>query len=232
MSNSEFRPGGLWLKVLLSAFLAAGSVLGLGAQSLDWQTDLEAARQWAASSGRPLLLLADGGRREAPWDHFQKNVFTSDFPLDHLVRQLVPVRLTGKALDQFRIRGYPTVLLVRSDGTELARWEGRVKTSAVWTALADLLADPSLRPEALRPPVRLSAGQRRFVPLSDGWWEETDGPRRDLWTPAGQAGPLLLLRSQETGLLLALPPGGGQAFVQNNGLWLEAFWLTARPSDR
>jgi len=142
--------------ILAIATLTLVGVTGLFAvpavQSGVWTQDLEAAKVVAKEKGLPLLLNFTGSDWCGWCKLMDKNVFgkpewetyaadklmlvTLDFPRD---KSLVPeayVARNNELKKQFGVRGYPTYVLVDSDGeTEIGRLgAGRDKTAASFAA--------------------------------------------------------------------------------------------------
>lgn len=101
-----------------------------------WMTDFEAAKEKAAAEGKDLLVNFSG----SDWCYWCKRLEAEVFSVPLFVEQADPLFVfvlidfpqnksgQTKALqeqnrrlaDQFHIRGYPTVILMRSDGTSYA----------------------------------------------------------------------------------------------------------------
>jgi len=101
-----------------------------------WMTDFEAAKQKAAAEGKDLLVNFSG----SDWCYWCKRLDAEVFSSPVFVEQAAPMFVfvlidfpknksgQSKALqeqnqrlaDQFHIRGYPTVILMRPDGTSYA----------------------------------------------------------------------------------------------------------------
>ncbi len=118
--------------------LAMGMLLGATTSMADaeWLTDFEAAKAAAAEQGVPILVNFSG----SDWcgwcikldeEVLEKAEFTT-FAADNLVlfnadfprRTELPEALAAqneKLAEQYALRGFPTILLLDADGTELAR---------------------------------------------------------------------------------------------------------------
>ena len=128
--------------VLLLSVLAAGcsrkAEPTAGQQPTDslWMTDFNAAKQKAAAEGKDLLVNFSG----SDWCYWCKRLEAEVFSVPMFVEQAAsmfvfvlidfPKNKSGqpravqeqnrRLADQFHIRGYPTVMLMRSDGSPYA----------------------------------------------------------------------------------------------------------------
>jgi protein disulfide-isomerase len=101
-----------------------------------WMTDYTAALKLAEESERPLLLNFTGSDWCAPCMQLKKEVFTKgefkEFARENVVlveldfprRKALPQELAAQneaLLDQFRVQGFPTVILLDHQGNVRAR---------------------------------------------------------------------------------------------------------------
>ena len=123
---------GLMALILCTARLSASEVATEGAEVGKWTMDYAAAAKLAKEKNLPMLLnftgsdwcgwckIMDGNVYAKPeWSQFaakQLVLVTFDFPQD---KSIVPERFTAQnkeMKDKFGIRGYPTYILLDSDG--------------------------------------------------------------------------------------------------------------------
>jgi protein disulfide-isomerase len=113
----------------------------------EWTSDLAAAREAARATGRPILIDFTGSDW-CPWcirlhdEVFATPTFkrwasahavlvVADFPRDSEQPPALAERNDALAR-HFRIRGYPTVVAVSADGTELARGGYQTGGAEAW----------------------------------------------------------------------------------------------------
>lgn len=102
------------------------------ADGIDWRKDnnLDAAFAQAKASGRPLFFYW-GAAWCPPCNQVKATIFNRQEFIDKS-RHFVPVYLDGdspgaqKLGAQFKVRGYPTMILLKADGTEITRLPGEV----------------------------------------------------------------------------------------------------------
>lgn len=140
--------------ILSIAFLAAAATLS--ATSPQWRSDLAQAQQEATKSKKPVMLLFTGSEWCPYCILLEKEVFRTEafaawaekailLKLDYPVRkERTPEKLAAnKALaelitlkDKHKIEGFPTVLWLSPEGTELARVVSYTKGTGPKTYLA------------------------------------------------------------------------------------------------
>jgi len=115
--------------------------------------DVEGAFAQARGSGRPVFLYW-GAVWCPPCNQVKSTIFTrSDFIEQS--RRFVPVYLDGdvpsaqKLGKRFRVSGYPTMILLRADGTELTRLAGAVEPAKYLQLLAHGLSGGQSAKQAL-----------------------------------------------------------------------------------
>lgn len=123
------------------ALLALALFAALPLQAADdlWTTDYKAALATAKAENRPILLEFTGSDWCPPCKRLAKNILSTDsfqgFAEDNLVLvkldfprnkpQTDEVRAQNQELKaEYKIRGYPTIVLLDSEGSELARKVG------------------------------------------------------------------------------------------------------------
>lgn len=102
------------------------------ANAIDWRKDnnLEAAFAAAKASNKPLFLYW-GAVWCPPCNQVKATIFNRQEFIDKS-RHFIPVYLDGdspgaqKYGSQFKVRGYPTMILIKPDGTEITRLPGEV----------------------------------------------------------------------------------------------------------
>ena len=129
------RIGGL-LAVVAAAIMAGACALQAGEGSPGWITDFEAAKKQATELKRPILADFSGSDWCGWCIRLDKEVFSQKafqayaatnlvlFLADFPARKPQPETLAAqnkKLAEQYRIEGYPTVLLLDASGKELAR---------------------------------------------------------------------------------------------------------------
>ena len=105
--------------------------------SVLWVTDFEAAKQKAAAEGKDLLIDFSGSDwcywcKKLDGEVFSKSVFIEeaakqfvfvmiDFPNDKSGQSEELQAQNKRLAEQFDIKGYPTVILAKADGTQYAQ---------------------------------------------------------------------------------------------------------------
>jgi thioredoxin-related protein len=115
------------------------AVWRLAAAEGDWLTDLPKAQAQAKSEKKMVLMDFNGSDWCAPCKALRKNVFSSPEFLEYAKKNLVLVdvdfpthkeqteelKQANKALSEtFGIDGYPTIVVLSSDGKELKKTSG------------------------------------------------------------------------------------------------------------
>ncbi len=124
-------------RLLLFAIVMATSTLFAGD---GWQADFKVALEHAAKENKPILLEFTGSTWCPPCKMMKKEVFSSSEFLDFAQKNLILVEVDfapgGKPAvaeyekqnlalaGKYQIEGFPTVLLLSSDGKEIARKVG------------------------------------------------------------------------------------------------------------
>lgn len=124
------------MKVFTSVFVLMMAVAVSGRAESLWGTDFEAAKEQAAERGVPILVDFTGSDWCGWCIRLKDEVFTQDafvtyakenfvlLELDFPMRKELPeaLREQNEALrERYRIRGFPTILLLDAEGEELAR---------------------------------------------------------------------------------------------------------------
>jgi len=127
------------MKKIALCLLACWAVWQVSAQEGPWLTDFSKAQAQAKSEKKMVLMDFNGSDWCPPCKALRKNVLNSqaflDFAKDNLVLvdvdfphakvQTEELKHANKALSsQFKIEGYPTVIVLSSDGKELKKMVG------------------------------------------------------------------------------------------------------------
>ena len=137
-----------WLAVALGVPPLPALAAALPGQ-VAWQAaasdgDVERAFQRARAERKPVLLYW-GASWCPPCNQLKATLFNRD-DFAALARGVVPVHVDGdrpgaqKLADRFGVRGYPTLVLLRADGTELTRLPGEADAPQVISLLQSGLA--------------------------------------------------------------------------------------------
>ncbi|MDB6124039.1 MAG: thioredoxin family protein [Pedosphaera sp.] len=133
------------MKKLLLSLLLCWVALQVGAAEADWLTDFSKAQSKAQADKKMILLEFTGSDWCPPCKALHKNVFTSDefvkFAKDNLVLVLVDFPQTKKQTEEqkkaneelakkFGAEGFPTVIVLSSEGTQLNKQVGYDNESA------------------------------------------------------------------------------------------------------
>lgn len=159
-------------------------------QSIAWREgDVDDAFAEAKETGKPVMLYW-GAKWCPPCNQLKSTVF-KDPGFIAETRQFVPVHLDGDTAgaqkwgERFGIRGYPTVIVLRADGSEIARLSGAtphladvLRVAAGRSAPIDALFD-----KAQKTPAALTAGEWQLLAAFD--WQ--NDPRHFADDPAGEA---------------------------------------------
>ncbi|MBE7436980.1 MAG: thioredoxin fold domain-containing protein [Spirochaetales bacterium] len=129
----------------------------------DWLGSLAEARDAARQSGKPVYLDI-----YAEWCGFCRKLFHEEYPrseFQEAIQHFVRVRLDGekhpRIMQEFGIRGFPTIVIFNSQGQEIERIQGYKPAAQIARILRDITrrsqgpADPV--PEGGPPPVGLQA---------------------------------------------------------------------------
>jgi protein disulfide-isomerase len=132
-----YQDGGVFVKLLLVCVLVLGCLTWSQAEEVGlWITDFEAAKAASAERGIPILVDFTGSDWCGWCIRLKKEVFSEDafityaranlvmLELDFPMRFKLPdaLREQNETLrERYRIRGFPTILLLDAEGKELAR---------------------------------------------------------------------------------------------------------------
>ena len=163
---------------------SGGDSAGLKSDDIDWfDGPLDAAFAAAAEAGKPIFLY--WGAEWCPPCHAISATVFRDPQFIERSRLFVPVYLDGDQPDaqaageKFRVRGYPTMIVFDSDGTELTRIPGGI----------DLQAYSSILDLTLSNATPVSDLVARVVAGTDG--VSADDCRRLAWYSWGQDSEIL-----------------------------------------
>lgn len=128
--------------VAVLATLAAVSVAA-GQQAIRWQTNLDAARQWAAQTNR-LLLLHFWSETCGPCARMEREVFSRPEVAAAMENNYVPVKINVRQFpmtaQQFGVNSWPTHLILTPQGQVLDRHVGYQTPSAYLARLNQVAA--------------------------------------------------------------------------------------------
>ena len=126
-------------KLLFSTILGLATMVAAMAAEGEWSTDLTAAKAKAKEAGKHVLIDFTGSDWCPPCKALHKNVFTTDEFSKYAKENLILVELdfpnkkpqsaelketNQKLAKQYKIEGYPTVILLDPSGKELMREVG------------------------------------------------------------------------------------------------------------
>ena len=123
---------GAALALVIVAWAAAVAYRGGGtkAELTGWEPGIEAGQEKAQELDRPMLLMFTADWCE-PCQRVKREILTQPEVQDVLMQQYVPVTVdmtnAGRSdtrLGQYGVQGYPTLIVVNTDGTQLARASG------------------------------------------------------------------------------------------------------------
>lgn len=129
----------LIMKKIAMCLLASWAVWQISAAEAEWLTDLSKAQAKAKAEKKMVLMDFNGSDWCPPCKALHKNVLTSqafvDFAKDNLVlvdvdfphhkQQTEELKKANQALsEKFSIEGFPTVVVLSSDGKELTKQVG------------------------------------------------------------------------------------------------------------
>lgn len=204
----------------------AGSAHASQASGIDWRKDnnVDAAFAQAKASNKPLFLYW-GAVWCPPCNQVKATIFNRQEFIEKS-RHFIPVYLDGdspgaqKFAAQFKVRGYPTMILFKPDGTELTRLPGEVDADRYLQTLTRALNTSVSVNDTLKAALAGSKSLKEddWSLLADYSW---DDPEQKL--VAAKEIPATLLRLSE------LAPAGLSA----NRLYLKALVAiaTAKPGS-
>jgi len=132
----------LILLALVSSCFVAGRV---SAQDVKWRHDYAAARKEAAEAGRPLVLKFSTDWC-GPCRKLEATTLRDPKIVAALNERFVPVKLDGDKehdlMAEFKVTGFPTVLVVTPEGKVVGRTSG-FRTPAELTAVLDKAPAPT-----------------------------------------------------------------------------------------
>lgn len=207
------------LALLIGAIGTSGLAAGLPSSQVRWvsaasDADIGGAFAKARAENKPVLLYW-GATWCPPCNQLKATLFNrQDFAA--LSKSFVAVHVDGdrpgaqKLGQRFNVRGYPTLVLLKADGSELTRLPGEVEASQVLELLQQGLSGG-------RPVKAVLADWRAAKPISAAEWRalafysfETDGEQ-------------LLGRQDAASLLAELAPASAPAGAETSTrLWLKA----------
>lgn len=122
------------MKILAASLVASVALLQAGAAELQWMTSLPQA-QAKAKTGNKLVIMDFTGSDWCPWCvKLNKEVFSQPEFIEYAQKNLVPVEVdfprkkeqtsdlkqaNEKLQQQYKIEGYPTVIVLDSNGKKL-----------------------------------------------------------------------------------------------------------------
>jgi thioredoxin-related protein len=127
------------MKKIALCLIASWALLQVGAAESDWLTDLSKAQAQAKSEKKMVLMDFNGSDWCPPCKALRKNVLSSAEFVEYAKKNLVLVdvdfprhkeqaeelKKANKALsEKYSIEGYPTVIVLSSDGKELKKQVG------------------------------------------------------------------------------------------------------------
>jgi thioredoxin-like negative regulator of GroEL len=146
---------------------AAGAAVGVAWQPAANDGDIERAFATARSEGKPVLLYW-GAKWCPPCNQLKATLFNRHDFIERS-KSLVPVEIDGdlpgaqKLGSRFKVSGYPTMVLMRGDGTEITRLPGEADAPQVLQLLQLGLAGG-------RPTQLVLADARSGKPISGPEW--------------------------------------------------------------
>lgn len=156
--------------VAVLATLAAVSVAA-GQQTIRWQTNLDAARQWAAQSHRPLLLHFWSETCE-PCARMERDVFSRPEIAAVLENYYVPVKINVRQFpmtaQQFGVTSWPSDLVVTPQGQVIDRWVGYQPPAAYLGRLNQVAAIAQNQAAARQKHPHYGGGYPGREPMSPG----------------------------------------------------------------
>lgn len=133
------------LTTFVSLFALAGSLFAAD----DWMTDMEAALERGAKEGKPLFVEFTGSDWCPPCKMMAKEVFSKEEFLEAAKKDFILVKIdvpkgdkelserNQKVVKKYKVKGFPTVLLLESDEREIGRMQAS-RFNTVKKMLAEL----------------------------------------------------------------------------------------------